>query len=185
MNILAIYAIAAGGFCIALFLIQTRSILINCTESLSVLLYRHLILPVIINRHRVCGPWTRAGVLVHISYIIINVALVFFRTDSLVEAGRRAGELALINTIFPLSGGHLSYIAELLGITWRTCCKIHRATGWMTVILLSFHVMAEAQSKNFSFSLSESRNLLTMIVSFLSQGQAYPNVADSDRVLSR
>ncbi|KAJ5640294.1 uncharacterized protein N7484_008156 [Penicillium longicatenatum] len=163
MNILAIYAIAAGGFCIALFLIQTRSILINCTESFSVLLYRHLILPVVISRHRVCGPWTRAGVLVHISYIAINIALVFFRTDSLVDAGRRAGELALINTIFPLSGAHLSYIAELLGITWRTCCKIHRATGWMTVILLSFHVIAEAQSKNFSFSLVESRNLLTMI----------------------
>ncbi|KAJ5982690.1 hypothetical protein N7451_012790 [Penicillium sp. IBT 35674x] len=163
MNIAAIYAIAAGGFCIALFLVQTRSTLINCTESLSVLLYRHLILPVVINRHRVCGPWTRAGVLVHIAYITINIALVFLRTVSLVESGRRAGELALINMIFPLSAAHLSYIAELLGITWRTCCKIHRATGWMTVTLLSFHVIAEVQSKNFSFSLGENRNLLTMI----------------------
>lgn len=49
MNIVAIYVIAAGSFCIALFLIQTRSILINYTESLSVLLYRYLILSIVIN----------------------------------------------------------------------------------------------------------------------------------------
>lgn len=164
MNIPAIYAITAGGLCMALFLFQTRSILMNWTKFFSVLLYRHLILPVVICRHRICGPWTRAGILVHISYIAISIALVFFRTNSVMGAGRRAGELALVNMIFPLSAAHLSYIAEYLGITWRTCCKIHRATGWMTVAMLSLHVIAEAQSLEFKFPLEERKNLLTMIV---------------------
>jgi hypothetical protein len=164
MEIPAIYAIVAGGIFLALFLIQTRSILINWTESISALLSRHLTLPVLIHRHRIWGPWTRAGVFIHISYVAINIALVFFRTDSLVGAGRRAGELALVNIIFPLSAAHLGYLAELLGITWHTCRKIHRATGWMAVAMLSFHVFAEVQSQQFSFPLGGIRNLFAMIV---------------------
>lgn len=69
-------------------------------------------------------------------------------------------------------------------LLWGTCCKIYRATGWMTVAMLSFHVIAEVQSQQFSFSLGENRNLLTVIVSFPSPGQAYSNVAESGRVLS-
>jgi hypothetical protein len=88
---------------------------------------------------RILGPWSRTGVLLHVSYIAVNIALVFFRTDSLVNSGLRASELALINMAFPLSAAHLSFLAGLLGISWRSCRKIHRATGWMAVVLLSFH----------------------------------------------
>jgi hypothetical protein len=182
MNIPTIYAIAAGGIFLAFFIIQTRSILIQWTEIFSVFLSRHLTLPVIIDRHRVWGPWTRASVLIHISYVTINVALVFIRNDSLVGAGRRAGELALVNMIFPLSAAHLGYLAELLGITWRSCRRIHRATGWMTVGLLSFHIIAEVQNKQFGFPLSQIRNLFTVIVSLFPQYN-YANQANSGRVL--
>jgi hypothetical protein len=58
-------------------------------------------------------------------------------------------------------------LADLLGITWHTCCKIHQATGWMSVALLSFHVVAECQSRGFSFPLGAIRNIFTLIVSFL------------------
>jgi hypothetical protein len=164
MEIPAFYAIAAGGIFLALFLIQTRHALIHWTESVSVLLSRHLTLPVLVRRHRIFGPWTRAGALLHVSYVAINIVLVFFRTESLVDSGRRAGEMALINMIFPLSAAHLSFLADLLGISWHTCRKIHRATGWLVVAMLSFHIIAELQSQTFSFPLTETRNLLTMIV---------------------
>ncbi|KAJ6026426.1 hypothetical protein N7460_011243 [Penicillium canescens] len=163
MEVPAIYAIAAGGIFLALFLIQTRYVLVDWTESFSVLLSGHLTLPVLVRRHRVLGPWTRAGILVHVSYIAVNIALVFLRTESLVDSGRRAGALALINMIFPLSTAHLGFLAGLLGITWHTCRKIHRATGWTAVALLSFHIIAELQGKTFRFPLTETRNLLTVI----------------------
>ncbi|KAA8652089.1 ferric reductase family protein [Aspergillus tanneri] len=83
--------------------------------------------------------------------------------QSWTGAGRRAGELALVNLVFPLSAIHLSYLADLLGITWRTCCKIHRATGWMAVALLLFHVVVVVQAQEFSFPLREMQNLFTMI----------------------
>lgn len=164
MEVAAIYAIAAGGIFLVLFLIQTRSILINWTESFTVLLSRHLTLPFLIHRHRIWGPWTRSGVLIHVIYVGINITLVFLKANSFTGAGRRAGELALINNIFPLSAIHLGYLADLLGITWRTCRKIHQVTGWMVVALVSFHIIAEVQSEQFSFPLGAIRNLFTMIV---------------------
>ncbi|EKV17067.1 hypothetical protein PDIG_16940 [Penicillium digitatum PHI26] len=66
--------------------------------------------------------------------------------------------------VFPLSTAHLGFLAGLLGITWRTCRKIHRATGWTAFALLSFHIITELQGKTFRFPLAETKNLLTVIV---------------------
>lgn len=167
MNPSAIYAISAGGILAGLFLNRALSILINWTNLFSVLVSRHLTLPFIVHRHRLWGPWSRASVLLHALYITVNVFLVLLKMDSLTGVSGRAGELALVNLIFPLSATHLSYLADILGITWRTCCRIHRATGWMAVVLLSFHVITAVQTHQFSFSLSESQNLFTMIVCLL------------------
>ena len=169
MEVPPIYAIALGGICLALFLIQTRYFLAHWTESISVFFSGYLVLPDLIRRHRILGPWSRAGVLLHLSYIAVNIALVFLHTESLVDSGRRASELALINNIFPLSAAHLSFLAGLLGISWRSCRKIHRATGWMTVALLSFHIIAELQAQTLRFPLSETGNLLTVVVRYPSQ----------------
>jgi hypothetical protein len=37
----------------------------------------------------------------------------------------------------------------------------------MSVALLSFHVIAKCQSREFNFPLGETRNMFTLIVSFL------------------
>lgn len=131
MDVLAIYAISAGGIFVGLYLTRTLSMLANWSNFFSVLLSRHLTLPFLVHRHQLLGPWTRASVFLHSLYVATNVFLVFFRMESWAGAGRRAGKLTLINLIFPLSTIHLSYLADLLGITWHTCRKIHRATGWM------------------------------------------------------
>ncbi|KAL4958855.1 ferric reductase family protein [Aspergillus stella-maris] len=108
-------------------------------------------------------PWTKASVFLHLSYAAISIFLVFFKTTSLTGAGRRAGELALINLIFPLSTIHLSFLVDLLGIRWSTYCRIHRATGWMAVALLSFHVIVAVQAQGFTIPLHELENLFTML----------------------
>ncbi|KAK9607398.1 hypothetical protein V6Z93_000945 [Aspergillus fumigatus] len=163
MDALAIYAIVAGGIFAGLFLARTLSTLAKWSTFFSVLLARHLTLPFIVHRHRLLGPWTRASVLLLLSYAAINAFLVVFRADSLTGAGRRAGELALVNLIFPLSAIHLSNVADLLGISWSTCRKIHRATGWMATALLAVHVVVAVQDHEFSFPLSEMQNLFTII----------------------
>lgn len=167
MNALAIYAIAAGGIFAGLFMIRTLSILTSWTNLFSVLVSRHLTLPFVVHRNRLLGPWSRASVLLHALYAAINVFLVVFRIESFTGAGRRAGELALVNLIFPLSATHISFLADLLGITWGTCRRIHRATGWMATALLAIHIVAAVQARKFSFPLGASQNLFTVIVCLL------------------
>ncbi|KAJ5276525.1 uncharacterized protein N7525_002882 [Penicillium rubens] len=163
MDPLVIYAITAGGIFAVLLLIRTISLLAGCGHLFSLIVSQHLTLPFVIRRHRFLGPWTRAGVFLHLSYAAINIFLLFFRIKSLTGAGRRAGELALVNLIFPLSTIHLAYLADLLGIKWNSCRKIHRATGWMAVALLSFHIIAAVQGQGFTFPLREQQNLFTML----------------------
>lgn len=164
MDPLVIYAITAGGIFAVLLSIRTISLLAGCGHLFSLIVSQHLTLPFAIRRHRFLGPWTRAGVFLHLSYAAINIFLLFFRIKSLTGAGRRAGELALVNLIFPLSTIHLAYLADLLGIKWNSCRKIHRATGWMAVALLSFHIITAVQGQGFTFPLREQQNLFTMLV---------------------
>ncbi|KAE8334172.1 hypothetical protein BDV24DRAFT_170476 [Aspergillus arachidicola] len=163
MDPLSIYAITAGGIFAVLFLVRTLSLLASSGHLFSLVVSQHLTLPFIIRRHRFLGPWTRADVFLHLSYAAINVFLVSFRITSLTGAGRRAGELALVNLVFPLSTIHLAYLADLLGIKWNSCRKIHRATGWMAVALLSFHIVTVVQGQGFTFPLREQQNLYAMI----------------------
>ena len=83
-----------------LLLIRTVSLLAGCGHLFSLIVSQHLTLPFVIRRHRFLGPWTRAGVFLHLSYAAINIFLLFFRIKSLTGAGRRTGELALVNLIF-------------------------------------------------------------------------------------
>ncbi|KAL4931872.1 ferric reductase family protein [Aspergillus undulatus] len=163
MDVVAIYAITAGGIFAVLFLTRTLLYLSSWSKFFSILVSRHLTLPFVVDRHQLWGPWTRISVLFHISYAAISILLIFFRIKSWAGAGRRAGELALVNLIFLLSAVHLSYLADLVGITWRTCRRIHRAVGWMTVALVAFHIVMEVQGKQFSFPLRSMQNLFTLI----------------------
>lgn len=159
-----IYAIVVGGILAGLLLTRAVSTLTSFTNQITILLFRHLTLPLIVGTHRYWGPWTRATALIHLSFVVVNVFLVFFRVKSLSSAGHRSGELALINLVFPLCTNHLSHLADLLGITLRTCRRIHRTSGWMGFALLSFHVIVAVQEPGVSFPLNESKNLWTMIV---------------------
>ncbi|KAL4889156.1 hypothetical protein BDV59DRAFT_210473 [Aspergillus ambiguus] len=163
MQGLHIYAIVAAGILAGFLLTHALSSLTSWTNLISILVSRHLTLPLVVRRHRLWGPWSRASVLQNLSFIAVNVFLVLFPMGSLSNASYRAGELALINLIYPLSTIHLSHLADLLGITLRTCRKIHGMTGCVGAALLSFHAVAAMQVSEFSFPLDQPRNLWAMI----------------------
>ncbi|KAL4961382.1 ferric reductase family protein [Aspergillus stella-maris] len=182
MDSLAVYAIAVGGIFVGLFFARklsvyaswmlsvlaswanwTFSVLASWKGSASLFFSRHLALPFLVHRHRFLGPWSRADVLFHTSYATVNIFLVFYKSNSVTDAGHQAAKLALINIIFPLSTFHISHLADILGIKWRTCCRIHRVTGWTAVALLSFHVIVRVQVKGFTFPLGILQNLFTML----------------------
>ncbi len=77
----------------------------------------------------------------------------------------RAGTLSLINLIPLYSGLHLSFLADMLGLSVRTYTKLHGSIGVTSGALAAFHIgVALAGSKHASFN-SESR-LYGLIVSW-------------------
>ncbi|PGG99692.1 hypothetical protein AJ80_09306 [Polytolypa hystricis UAMH7299] len=155
------YAIAAGGIVVSLILVRVLSYLSHLTTAVSVFVSKHLTYPYLIRRHRLLGPWTHFDVLCHLVYVAANVFCLCYPNLLASDAGRRAGVLSLVNMIFLFAGVHLSFVADLLGISLQRYRGSHRAVGWMVAGLAAVHAVAAVNSA--AFTLSDSRNLFAII----------------------
>lgn len=172
MDLSLYYAILVGGFYATLILIRIASHLKDPASYLSVFISKHLIYPNLVARHQLCGPWSRAHVLLCLWYIIINIFFLSFRVSTVIIAGRRAGTLSVINMglLFPTT--HLSLFADILGISQTTCRQIHRFVGWLALILLSFHITVIMIVQGQTWNLRNERNIFAVIVSAYLQDAA-------------
>ena len=128
--------------------------------------YRH-----ILHRHRLLGPWSRAGVLLKLIYVAGNATCISLEVSqsrpeipTLSQAGFRAGTLLIVNLIPLFAGPHLGFLADLLGVNLSTIRQIHRSAGVMAVLLAAFHTLVAVGSRP-SFGLSLPQNLFAVIVS--------------------
>ena len=126
MDVVQTYAIAAGCGLFCLLLFRTRHLIESLLETVDLKTSQFLIYPQLIRRHRYLGPWSRAGVLARLSYIAVNMFCVGFNASSLRVASVRAADLALINLIPAFASLHLSFPADLLGLTLKTYRRFHR-----------------------------------------------------------
>lgn len=164
MEFVAIYAIAAGGILGALFVVRVAPSLMSLSSTISVMNSKHLSYPYILDRHQLFGPWTRANVLLYLVYLAVNVFFVAYQTQSAVGFGHRAGTLSLINMGFLVLATHLSFLADILGVSLQTCQRIHRAVGYTTSGLLTLHIIAILAIRYQKFPLHDQRNLFALIV---------------------
>lgn len=174
MDILTIYAVAAGSILISFAIARTLIYLGPWGNAVNVFIAEHLTYPYILGRHSFLGPWTRAGILMHLSYATINLLVVFFKSSSQVMAGNRAGTLSLINAVFLVASLYLSNVADLLGISVKNCRRIHRAVGWMVLTLVSFHVAVMLMDQRSEKIEESTRGLFAIIVSQKSSLPLYP-----------
>lgn len=175
MEPLVIYAILVGSLLMTFALIRIIKSLVRWKSSARVFVFRHFIYPSVISRHSVAGPWSLAGILTHLTYVTINLFLTFYKSSSLEIIGRHAGDLSLINMAFPVVALHLSYAADLLGISLPVYRKLHRASGWMTAALIVLHISAHGFRLNAQSAADESneRHLSTIIVSYIRLNGAF------------
>ena len=78
MDLITVYAIAAGGIFVTLLLMRVASSLISLTSIIYVMASKHLTYPYLLNRHQILGPWTRANVLLYLVYGAVNVFCIAF-----------------------------------------------------------------------------------------------------------
>jgi hypothetical protein len=164
MDPTAKYSLAAGGVFVLLFLIQLIPRLAKLFKGVTIWISKHIVYPYAIDRHRVIGPWTRATVALHLVYIGLNVFCLGFQASSASTAGLRAGTLSLINLVPLFAGPHLSFLADMLGLSLISFHRIHRSAGWMSFAMALFHVSMVIVS-GVSFDLSRHANIFTLIAS--------------------
>jgi hypothetical protein len=172
MDAIQIYAIAAGGtLCIFAF-VNLLPLLIPLVTRVSNFVSKHFRYPYILHRHRILGPWTRAGVVIQLAYLAINLFCVVvvlswdgLKAANFSDAGRRAGTLAEVNMIPLLAGPHFAFLSDLLGLSLKTIRGIHRSAGWMTAALVLLHAMAAASDGPLPIDVSQ--NLFAVVVRFI------------------
>jgi hypothetical protein len=164
MDTTQIYAIAAGSIFFCLLLLRTRRYIKPFLKIVNVQASQYLIYPQLIHRHRYLGPWSWADVLLVLSYIAINMFSIGFKSPSVHAASLRAADLSLINLVPALAGPHLSFLADIFGLSLTTYRRIHRSFGIMSCFLVSLHVFTMIASR-VPFPLHKVENLWGLIVS--------------------
>ncbi len=164
MNVPQVYAIAAGGVFVLLLIIKSVSAVQQFLRALAILVAKHLTYPFLVRRRRLLGPWSRADVLLQVMYLTINIFCLTFRVSSVKEVGARAGILVMINMAPLFFGFHLSFLADILGISLSNFRRIHRMMGWMSLLLGLVHALVVVHGDP-SFLRDMPKNLYAVIVS--------------------
>ena len=129
MNVTQVYTIAAGGIFVLLFIVKSVSSIQQVLRALAILVAKYLTYLFIVRRYRILGPWSRADILLQLIYFTINIFYITFRVTSVKDTGARAGTLAIINMAPLFFGFHLSFLADILGISLPNYRRIHRIIG--------------------------------------------------------
>jgi hypothetical protein len=158
-----IYALSVGGIFTFLLLVNALPGFQASLAFARRLALQHLVFPQLLRRSRYLGPWSPADVLVHVCYVAANSCCVGFRAASLSEAGLRAARLSLINMAPAFAGPHLSFLADVLGVSLGTFRRIHRSAGSVSVLLLAFHVAMVVVAKT-PFPLQVTQNMWALVV---------------------
>lgn len=164
MNVPQVYAIAAGGVFVLLLIINSISAVQQILHAFAIVVAKHLTYPFLVRRRRLLGPWSRADVLLQVIYLTINIFCLTFRVSSAKEVGARAGTLAIINMAPLFFGFHLSFLADILGISLSDFRRIHRMMGWMSLLLGLVHALVVVHGDP-SFLRDMPNNLYAVIVS--------------------
>jgi hypothetical protein len=132
----------------------------------------------VIKRHSLVGPWSLRSVLLHFSYVGVNLVClcsVWQRKDSstklvavssLDEAASQAGYLAIANLLPLFIAPSLSSIADLVNTSVRNFTGVHRAAGTMSICLCVFHATAKFAAKP-SIRLIDSPDIDKIMVSYI------------------
>jgi hypothetical protein len=158
------YAIVTGSLFFCLILFNYRNPLNSAAKTSCYLVKQYAVYPQFFLGHRYWGPWSRAGLGFSFLYMLINMLCLGFRRPAIQEAGLRAANLSLINIIPVFAGPHLSFLADILGISLASIYRVHRYSGIMSCFLIVFHTIVVASDQS-SWSFHQIEHIWGLVVS--------------------
>lgn len=141
MDVTQIYAIVAGSLFAVLTTVNFCIHLWTLVQTYTVWVLRHIVYPFFLRRHRLVGPWSRRGFILRNIYILTNIFCSAYRTQTMMEAGKRTGILSLINLMPLFFGPHLDFLAKLMGVSLHNLHIIHGSAAIMSVLLSAAHAI--------------------------------------------
>ena len=160
---IATYSIAACGIFLLLIYLNFRPQLAELAQFLRIPVLKHLAYPLVVRHQRHIGRWSRADILMQMTYLGVNIFCLCFKASSLSSAGLRAANLSLISMGVLYATPHLGFLTNILGLSWITVRRLHLSVGVMALLLLIFHVLTTAISGQ-AFSLDRPENMWAVIV---------------------
>ncbi|KAE8329841.1 hypothetical protein BDV39DRAFT_202786 [Aspergillus sergii] len=103
---------------------------------------KHLTFQAVLRRGKYIHRWSRADIVLTMMYLGANMTCILVYFPGMTQAGFRAGRLSIINTILLFAGPHLSFVADMLGVSIRTCRRLHVLAGLVAILLVVFYAIA-------------------------------------------
>lgn len=136
-----LYAVVVGGILLLLFLVSQSQLFFKMAlrfvtrigRNCMFVILKHVIYPMVLRK------WSRALVLMQLTYWAGTGVCTFLATDGLADIGKRAGNIALINFIPLIFNGRLSLLADLLGLPLQSYIHLHSTFGMMACVQALLH----------------------------------------------
>ena len=138
-----LFALGAGSLILGLFLYNTvKWLSLYSWQSAIIKAYLYYLhYPFSIRRSRLAGPVSRQEMLIQLLHAGSIVVANRIGISSLREAGTRAATLSVIYLVPLFFGSHLSFAADILGLSLHSYRIIHRSVSLSAFLLGLFHVI--------------------------------------------
>lgn len=123
----------------------------------------YLIYPTVVRGGKCLDRWSRRDALLLLGYVGATISCVVFPDPSIDQAIRRSGTLSVVNFIFCFAGPYLGFLADLLGLSLRSCWRLHALVGGCAVALAVSHAAAASAAKE-RLDLHAPKDVFALVV---------------------
>ncbi len=167
-----VYAISLGTALVACIAVRGIIYLGKVFRCYSALCAKHFSYPLVVERHRLLGPLSRADLFYYLTYLAVNIFCGTFRVSGIADVGTRAGNLSIINVMPLYLAYHLSLVSDMLGLSLHACRSIHATTGTMSVTLGLIHSVIKIAKVPELKLFRASGQLFGSVVRSMTSGEA-------------
>lgn len=107
----------------------------------------YFVYPTVVRGGKCLDRWSRSDVLLLLAYVGANASCIVVPSLSMDQAILRSGTLSVVNFIFCFAGPYLGFLADLLGLSLRSCRRLHALAGTLAAALAFFHAAAAGAAK--------------------------------------
>ena len=145
-------------------MIKIASFFVWFLQSYNVLLVKHFLYLNVLRRHRFFNLCTRAQILLHLLYLIVNIFCNIHEVFFIKKLNIWTKTLSLINMIFSYFDYHLSFVNDILNFFIINYRQIHASIEALFILLGLCHAVVNAASVTRSIYKRYNRKFRNILI---------------------